>query len=402
MYTVVKREVRKLEEREIFSDEMFRNDYTNLISQALSAIYDKHDYNRGYDLATQAKLLAKNYIKNDILIIESDRIRGRAYLGIDSIIGHDLLEKLYYENRKKLQNHQDQLIKLEMTFGTSKRIIGEFDEAIRIFSEVSKHVQLKIEECNKDGLDITEEIRMIIRCYLEIGCCLIFRSQQRNYPGRVKRIEEKLKQFAVDQIDSEQKIHKCLENPNFINEGNNDLIEAERYLKEALLMSRKHAQKDLESYALLDYACVLVEKENFEDALGILDDLKDEPFAKEILYGFIMNEIGIIYVNQEKLEEAKEIFDRAWNWLCKRNDINELSRNCYGTALYFFKKGNLDLTYAFAELAYKKDQNISSLKLLYEVSLLKYISAQRLGNESEYVFYRSEYDRYKLQLERRG
>ncbi len=389
-------------ERVNFTEDALEKDFHELITQATRAMNEGHNYIRSYDLATQAKLLAEIYLKNDLFIIESERIRGMAYLSIDSMIGHDIIEKLYYENKTRLKDWKGQLIKVEMALGVSKRIIGEYDEAIQIFSDIYKYAQRDIERCKEKDIDLSEEMRIIIRSYIEISCCLIYKSQQRNYYSQVKRVEDRLKSLTVEEFDLTKDWYRYLEVPNYSTETNNDLIEAERHLKEAILMCKQHGFRDLELFSMLDYSCILIEKEEFDAALEILDKMKEEQFTKENLFGYVMDEIGIIYVHQERYEEAKDIFDLAWNWLCKRNDTNEMSRNCYGTALYFFKTGNLDLAYAFAELGYKKDQNLPCLKLLYEVCLLKYISAQRLGNESEYAFYRSEYDRYRQQLERRG
>lgn len=385
-----------------FTKNKLENDYQQLIIDAVNKMNQEHNYILAYDLATQAKFIATNYLEDELLNIECECVRGMAYLGIDSIVGHDMIERLYFDSKHKLKDNQEHFTRLELALGSSKRIIGEYDQAIQIFGDISKYSQRKIELKQNQDEEISEDMRIIIRCYLEIACCLIYKSQQRNYYSRVKKIEEKLKSFSNDQIDRVKDLAKYLEVPNYSEEINNDLVEAERYLKEALLMSRERNFRDLELYGLLDYACVLIEKEEFNPALEILVKIKDEEFTRERLFGYVMDEIGVIYIHQERYEEAKEIFDLAWNWLCKHNDVNEMSRNCYGTALYFFKKGNLDLAYAFAELGYKKDLNLPCLKLLYEVCLLKYLRAQRLGNESEYAFYRSEYDRYKLQLERRG
>lgn len=389
-------------ERVNLTEELIERDYHDLIARAIRAMNLEHNYHQAYDLAAQAKLLAERYLRDDLCIIESERIRGMAYLSIDPMVGHDIIERLYYENKNKLKDSKNQLMKVEMALGASKRIIGEYDEAIQIFTNIYKYAQREIELNRDELLDVTEEMRTIIRCYVEVSCCLIYKSQQRNYYSRVKDVEDKLKNLSDEKFELTKDMHKYLEIPNYTAEPNHDLEEAERFLKEALLMCRQNGFRDLELFGLLDYACILIEKEEFDEALEILDMMKEEPFSQEYLFGYIMDEIGIIYVHQERYEEAKDIFDRAWSWLCTHNDTNEMSRNCYGTALYFFHNGNLDLAYAFAELGYKRDQNLPSLKLLYEICLLKYISAQRLGNESEYAFYRSEYDRYKQQLERRG
>lgn len=384
------------------TEKNLERDYHQLINDAIEVMNKQHQYILAYDLATQAKFLATSYLKNELFEIQSERVRGMAYLGIDSIVGHDLIERLYFASKHRLKDHQEQLIKLELALGASKRIIGEYDQAIEIFCDIYKYSQREIEQKQKRQQNLKEELRVVIRCYIEIACCLIYKSQQRNYYSRVKKIEEKLKSFSNEEIDRVKELVKSIEIPNYSEEIDNDLSEAERYLKEALLMSRQHGFSVLELYSLLNYACILIEKEEYDLALEILVKIKDEEYTEERLFGYVMNEIGIIYIHHGRYEEAKEIFDLAWSWLCKHNDINEMSRNCYGTALYFFKKGNLDLTYAFAELGYKKDHNLPCLKILYEVCLLKYINAQRLGHESEYAFYRSEYDRYKLQLERRG
>ncbi|AZR72121.1 hypothetical protein BBF96_01160 [Anoxybacter fermentans] len=382
--------------KEIVTIDIFKQDYQSLIREAVSAINDERNYIKAYDLATQAKLIAENYLEDELSIIECERIRGLAYLGIDSSIGHDLIKKLYFENKNKFKDNKDLLIKLELALGVSKRVIGEYNKAIQVFRKIYKYAEKKVNEEKSRGKDVSEFIRIIIRCYIEITCCLIYKSQQKNYLVRVNLIEERLKKLNLMEIRDLEEIYKYVDEQICNSEINIELNEAERYIKKAFLMSKEHNLKDLELFSLLDYACVLVEKKEFDEALRILESIKEEQFVQENLFGYVLDEIGIILIHKGRIEEAKEYLDSAWNWLYKRNDINELNRICYGIALYFFKKGNLDLAYAFAELAYKQDQNFPCLKLLYEICLIKYISAQRVGNESEYAFYRSEYDRYKL------
>ncbi len=218
----------------------------------------------------------------------------------------------------------------------------------------------------------------------------------------MRQMEERLKELDIDKIEDISNIYVYLEDTQTLIKSNEELVEAEKFAQKVMDLARIHRLRDLELVSMLDYACLMIENEDFLDALNLLMSIKDEQYIHDAMYGHVLDEIGISLIHLGKCDDGKNMLDMAWNWLCERNDDNEFGRNCYGIALYFLKKADLDLAYAFADMAYKRDQNLLCLMLLYEVCLIKYIIAQRMGKESEYAFYRSEYDRYKLQLERRG
>ncbi len=158
-----------------FSEETFRQDFQKLFEQSLKVLNDEHNYIKAYDLATQAKLLAEKYLEDDISRIECDRLRGIAYLKIDRCIGHDILEKLRFDNKNKLKDHKNVLIGLELAYGDSKSMIGEYDEAIRIFKELYESVQKDLKVAKEREENSNALVRIMIKCYTGIIYCLIYK-----------------------------------------------------------------------------------------------------------------------------------------------------------------------------------------------------------------------------------
>lgn len=382
-----------------FDTKIIEQEFSLLLEKSREVLNTQHDYLAAYDLAVQAKYLAETFLNNQLYAIESEMLRGLAYLGLDRMIGHDILNKLYIENRQKIKEDINLEIRLKKNFGIAKRYIGEYDEAITFFCEVFELIEQEVDEAEKNDLPKEEYLRWIIYILLQMGISLVFKSRQKYYPIIVQRSEKRFKQMNLRDVN---KVRTELEKVKVITDVNNELLEAKKYVNEALRMAQQYLFKDLELACLLNYACILVESEEYSDALHILNKIKDEVYIVENLLGNVLNEIAIGYINTGKLEAGVDLLHRAWIWLSKRNDLDELSRNSYATALYYYKKGQLDMAYAFAELTYNRDYDISSLKLLYEITFFKYLEARRLGNESEYVFYRCEYERYREQIERRA
>lgn len=379
--------------------EIIEQEFNLLLEKSREVLNTQHEYLAAYDYAVQAKYLAENFLGNELYAIESEMLRGLAYLGLDRMVGHDIINKLYYENRKKIKEDINLEIRVKKTFGIAKRYIGEYDEAMAFFCEVFELIQKEVLAAEKHELPKEEFIRWTIYILLQMGISLVFKSRQKYYPIIVRRSEKRFKQMDLRDLN---KVRSELEKIKVITDVNHELLEAKKYVNEALRMAQQYRFKDLELACLLNYACILVESEEYTDGLQILNKIKDETYIIENLLGNVLNEIAIGYINTGKLEAGVDLLHRAWVWLSKRNDLDELCRNSYATALYYYKKGQLDMAYAFAELTYNRDYDICSLKLLYEITFLKYLQARRLGNESEYVFYRCEYERYREQIERRA
>ncbi len=379
--------------------EIIDQEFNLLLETCREVLNTKHDYISAYDHAVQAKYLAKRFLENEIYVVESEMLRGLAYLGIDRMVGHDILNKLYYESQKKIKGNANLEIRLKKTFGIAKRYIGEYDEAMTLFCEVLGLVQKEVEKAEARDDPQEELLRWIIYTLQQMGISLVFKSRQKHYPMMVRRTERRIKQMNFNDLDHFRMELKKIQS---VSEVNNELIEARKYINEALRMAQQCGLKDMEVACLHNFACILVESEEYVEALRILEEIQDEPYIRENLLGNVLNEVAIAYINLGELEAGADLLHNAWMWLSRRNDLDELCRNSYGTALYYYKKGNLDMAYAFAELTYNKDFDICSLKLLYEITFLKYVQARRLGNESEYVFYRCEYEKYREQIERRA
>ncbi len=315
------------------------------LMKKVSAAYSEHDYRKAYDLATQAKLLAENYLEDELSSIECEKWRGIAYFGINQFVGHDILESLYFKIKNQLKI--DSLINLQIAYAHSNSLIGKYAEAIKVYEEILKDLQDN-EEC--------------IRCWVGMTYCYIYQIQDKDSA---------------------------------------EIALAEKCIQKALKLAKIEGIHRLEMICQLDYACILNEKENFVQAIDLLEELIQDEYVRQEFYGHTLNELGIAMIYLDRLEKAYQILDEAQNWLNKKNSQKELTRNQYAFALYYKMLENYELAYKFADCALQNDQRISILKLLMEVSQKQFEKAKKNGNESEYVFYRSAYDRYKLQLERR-
>ena len=376
---------------------LVKDECKQLIQKCRKAMNKDRNYIAAYDYSVEAKFLAVKVLDDYLLYFESEMLRGLSYLGIDKMIGHDIISDLYYESiEKKLILENILKIRINKAMGYAKRYIGEYDEAIRFFMDALGLAQRKL-ELEIDLIKKEDVVRLIIETYINVAVSLIYKYKQRNHRINMKRLENRLKE---KQIDGEQ-INRELNQIQITTEIFDELVEAKRYIDEALKMSENFQFTELEITCKLNYAYILVEKEEYHEALKILTMIKNKKFIIENAIGHVWNEIAIIYINTGKFELGIELLQKAWNWLYEKNELDELNRNLYGSALYYFKMDNLDMAYAFAELAFSRDQDIDCLKLLYEITLFKYLQSLRYGDESEYVFYRSEYEKYRNNLERR-
>ncbi len=380
----------------VWDKNYMEGEFRRLVDQCREMMNKRFQYSQAYDLAVQAKYIAEQLLENEKYVIESELLRGLAQLGIDKIGGHEILNNLYCENMTKIEDINLE-IRLKNSLGIAKRQIEEYEEAISLLCEVLNLGQKQVENLSEQGLPTEKSLLGIVYCLNNITISLIYMSRQKHYPQITRLNEKRLKEMGLDSIDE---IKKEL-NDRISNRNTMELAEAERYIQEALEMCDEMQLTDLKYYSLLNYACVLSEEEEYRESLKILESIVQEEYVIENMLGYVLNEMAIDYIRLNDLEEGFELLTRAWGWLTKRNDINELNRNLYATALYYYLKNNLDMAYAFAEIAYSRDFNICCLRLLYKVSYLKYLEARKYGNDSEYALYRSEYEKYKEKLERR-
>ncbi len=357
------------------------------------------DYEKAYDLAVQAKYIAQTILEDPLSIFESELLRGLSRLGMDRMSGHEILNKLYCESRSLIKGKIYFETLMTYAMGTAKKCIGEYDEALIFFHDCLKLSQKQIEQANEDGKNPLSNISRVIRVTANIVVALLYKSRQINYPLIINSYENKVKQIGYDNLE---RIKEELNKVTFSIETNNELKEAERFINEALRLAKEYQLKEMELMCLLNKANILIEKEDYFDSIKILEFLENEEYIAENVLGYVLNEKGIAYINIGKLELGVEVLHKSWNWLSKKKDLDGLSRNLYGTSLYYHKIGKLSMAYSFAEMALNRDNDLCSLKLLYEITLLKYIQVRRHGNESEYAFYRSEHEKYRNQLERRG
>ncbi len=376
-----------------------KDQFKECIEKCRQAMNTNFDYEKAYDFAVQAKYIAEVIIQEPLNIFESELLRGLSKLGIDRMSGHEILNKLYYESQPIIRENADFIIRVTTAMGTAKKLIGEHDEALTFYHDSLKLCQKQIEQEHEDSKNYLKNIIRIIRVISHIVVSLLYKSRQNNYPTLINIIENQVREIGYDNLES---VKKVLDEIAFTSELSNELEESERYINEALRMTKEYKLKEMELTCLLNKATVLNEKGEYLEAIKILDFLEIEEFIIKNALGYILNEKGIAYINIGKLEMGIEILHKAWNWLCKKKDMGELCRNLYGTGLYHYKNGELSMAYTFAEMAYSHENDLCSLMLLHEITLLKYIQARRHGNESEYAFYRSEYEKYKSKLERRG
>ncbi len=379
--------------------EIMEKEYKHINRKCREEININHNYTLAYDYAVQAKYIAENFLDNEMYVIESEMLRGLSYLRIDNLIGHDILNNLYKNSLEKMNGNIKLQLRLKTAIGRAKRELGEYEESLNLLFEVVEICQTEVKKAEEKNVPADNFIKGIISYMNEITINLIFKSRQKKYPFQVKRIENRIKQMDLANIDE---IQKEFNKVYYINEINHDLVEAENYINEALSIARKHHFNELELVSTINYACILIEKEDYSEALKILENIVEEEYVIENCLGSVLNELGITYICTGKLEMGMGILHKAWNWLSEKKNYDELNRNIYATALYYYKMGNLDLAYSFGELAYSRDSDICSLRLLYEITLLKYLKARVYGDESEYAFYRSEYDKYSEKIQRRA
>lgn len=372
-----------------------------LIEKCKKAINKERNFIHAYDYAVQAKYLAENILQDEMHIIECERLRGVSYLELDQAIGHRILYELYYNNKSVIEKEPELELRVKISLGTAYRFMGDYENAISILCEAIELCQKKIETAKKTGNEaaIISYIRGIIICSYRITVALLYQNRQKHYPCAVKRLEARIKEMKTNDIEE---LKKEFEDVQFSSAVNNELIEAKRYITDALRMCEEFQQNELELVCWVNYACVLIDQENYHEALKILEKAQTEEYITQNYNGHVLNEIGICQIELGKLESGMDYLNKAWNWLSQKKNFHELARNLYGTALYHYKTGNLEMSYAYADLAFSQDQDICSLKLLYEVSFLKFVQTQRHGNESEYAFYRHKYETYREKLERRS
>ncbi len=380
--------------------ESIEEKYNNLIEKCREAL-SNNEFIIAYDYAVQAKFVAENFLENDSYIIESEMLRGVSYLKIDVIIGHDIIRNIYIKSLENIvtKTNNRLQIRLKNSLATAKRYLGEYDEALKIFYEILEISKKEIEEAKRKEDNYDSRSRGIIYCLVNITISLIFKSKQKNYPLEVIRIENRIKNMQMDDLNQ---IKEVLKRVHLTAEVSTELNTAEKHILEAIRLAEKYHFKDYELLSKLNYSCVLIEKDKYNEVIEILEQLKSEEYIINNILGNVLNELGLAYINIGKHEIGIELLNEAWIWLNDKKDFNELSRNIYATAVYHYKLGNLDMAYSYAELAFSRESDISSLKLLYEISLLKYAHARMHGNETKCALCLTEYEKYKEKIQRRA
>ncbi|MCK4260665.1 MAG: hypothetical protein KAX49_16935 [Halanaerobiales bacterium] len=367
----------------------FEKDFDLLRTDAMKFLNKKHDYVKAYNKAIQANFIAENYLGDKEKVIESKLIIGLAYLVIDQIKGHKMLQNLYFDNLRYFKLNDRLNLRMKTALARAKRLNGEYDEAIGMIQEIIKYVQ--------DKPSIVKNVyenqdQGIVACFNEITCSLIYKSWQSKYFLSVEKIEKEL--IGKTEIEKEDIVKKMILRDD--GEHTDVINEAKSNAKETMKRSKALNPSDvLNIVTSANLACVLIEIKELDEAYKIFSKLAKNPYVIENFLASVFNEIALIKTYQKEYGIAKEYLDRAWEWLMSKNNIMELSRNCYIQALNYIKLGNLDLGYACADFGYKQNGDYNCLELLYKISLLKSIISKRLGNESEFVFYSYQHQTYK-------
>ena len=374
--------------------EAMKKDYSLLIEKCKEEINVNHDYVGAYDYAVQAKLIAEQYLKDQTFVIESEMFRGLAQLGTDKRSGSTILNNLYYGHLYEFKGNIDLIIKLKTSLGIAQLYLGDYDKAIRIFNEVIDLCKQEVKKTKEKRAD--RYIKGHIYCLNQIAIALRYKSQRKKYPAIVGKIETQIIQQELSEID---KIQSELDAIHSTRENISELDEAEKNILEALKLSSENNFREMELICWLTYACILIEKDEYSEALKILDQVSHEKYIIKNLFVNVLNEMGLTYISTGKLEEGIKTLKLSWDRQNENKDYKEVNRTLYGMALYYYQSGNYSMAYNYADFTYKKDSvDLSSLELLYELTLLQCMLARKNGHEVDYIQYKSENDKYKSQI----
>lgn len=384
--------------------ESFKKDCSKLLSSAWIALDSERNYQKSYDLATQAEYLAKNIFTKDLALLINILIcKGLALMGLNKDKGYVFLEEVYYNYKEKVNRDGDLKLRLKSAFAQAKAYIGEYKESIELLIELLKDTQGRIESITEKNAFYENHMRRIVGAMIRIAHSLIYLNREEHYPDLTKKTEAKIKSISSDLGDIDLKdLAKEINLPSFDLDENCELAEAMRYLTDGEKLALEWGFTDFVAMCKINKACIYVEKEDYKTAMELLEELKDDESVKKNYLGHVLNELAITKIYLGKFSEVEDILKQSWKYLSEQKYYEELARSCYAMALYNYKQGKLVTAYSFADLANTTKNELPYIRLLYQISFLKYVSANRQGNESEYIFFKSEYDKCKAQLERRG
>ncbi len=378
----------------------FNQDYSKLISESIHCINTEHNYIKAYNKAIQANLVAEMYLEDIEKTIESTLIVGLAYLNVDQLMGHNILQNLFINNYDLLKLNDNLFLRVRTALARAKRIIGEYDAAIQIFKEILNYVEKRL-EVKKDGVLIAYQAG-IATCLYEITICLLLKYKEENNRTYLLQLEKVLEdKNPQEKLDLLENIIK--NDANYFETNPRDTLkDVEKYALKTIEYTSKFELKELGMIATLNMGCLLIEQGEYAKSLEKFEEIIEEPYIQEHLLGNVLNEVALIKLKNKNFEDAKIDLDRAWKWLSVKKDIKELCRNCYIHALYYIKMGNLDMAYASADYGNKQNNDMSCLELLYIISLYKSLDAKRKGNETEYIFHQYQIQKYTNNIKRRG
>ncbi len=374
------------------NNEALKMEYSRLIKKCREEIV-LHNYYIAYDYAVQAKSIGEEYLEDDAFVLESEMFRGIAHLGIDKKEGNKILDNLYYGRLKDFSGNIDLLIKVKTFVAIAKLNVGQYDKAIRIFNGVIVTCKQELKTTKEKGADVTRYIKGIIYCLNQIAIASRCESQLKKYSVVVSQIENSIVEdelMDIEKVKIEiEKIHATIENNHVLNE-------AEKIILYALTLSMENSFREIEMTCRITYGSVLIEKGEYAEALKVFDQISQENYIKENLLVNVLNEMGIAKICMGKLEEGIEALELSWDYQKEKKDYTEVNRTLYGTALYYYNKGNLTVAYDYATIAHKKaSTDFCNLELLYEVTLLQQLKARKNNREIDYIHYKNEYNKYK-------
>lgn len=385
--------------------ESLKKDCRELLSSARIALDYERNYQKSYDQATQAQYLAKNIFTEDLALLINILIyKGLALMGLDKDKGYCYIEEVYFNYKDKVNTKDDDLkLTLKSAFAQAKAYIGEYKESIGFLIELIKDTRVRLENITEENNEYERYIRRIVSSMIRIAYSLIYLNREEHYPDLIKKTEAMIKSLSSDLGDIDLKdLAQEVNLSSFDPEVNCELTRAMRYLRDGEKLALESGFIDLVTMCEINKACIYVEKEDYKMAVELLEKLKDNESVKKCHLGHVLNELAIAKINLGDFSEVEEILKESWKWLSEQKYYEELARSCYAMALYNYKHGKLATAYSFADLANMTKNDLPYIRLLYQISFLKYVSANRQGNESEYIFFKNEYHKYKAQLERRG
>lgn len=368
----------------------FLDDYKRLMVEAKKELNENFNYMKAYEKATQAKLIAEKYLNDKEKVVTCKLYQGLAYLGIDPMRGHDYLQNLYIDQSEFLSKNARLKLLVKTAFARAKNDIGEYDEAIFLFKDIIKY----FEEKNKN-FNLNSPKKGLMTSFLELTSCQIHKYRNNCNLSSLNNLDRKDLE--------EEEIRNALDQMVVVytNPENEFLEEIETLAKKASKFAQEHGLEIYETLAIINNACVMIDRGNLEKAKGILLNSVENSFVLDHSYGNILNEIALINLYENDLESAKNNLDKAWHWLMVRKDKEEISRNCFLQGLYWIATKNYLMAYASAELGFSHKEDMGCLKILYLISKYKSLVEKKRKQEEEYINYQYNHQKYKNILKER-